>query len=490
MAFGVLAYSGYVPHARLKRSTVAAALGGGTASGCRAVASYDEDTTTMAVEAARGALRAVAKGLRPQQLYFSSSQPAYLDKTNATAIHAALGLPPSVFAADLAGSVRSGVAALDAGVALAGAGATTLVLLSDIRSGLPGSTDEIGGGDAAAALVVGPDTPSAPILAEHLATRHLTAEFLDRWRRPGAGGAQLWEERFGEQQYVPLALEVLTDALISAGITRAEIDHLIVCGPHQRAVKTAAARCEVPRAALTDDLSGRVGNVGAAQLGLVLADVLDRAKPRQVVVTLTLADGASASIWRTSTALAEHRGGPTVAEQIAAGDDTLSYPTFLSWRNHLDREPPRRPEPAVAAAPPSARSCDWKFGLQASRCRRCGTRHLPPARVCWNCGGVDDMTTERLSDVPATIATFSIDRLAYTPSPPLCVAAIDFDGGGRFMCELADADPASIAVGDRVQMTFRRMNTAGGVHNYFWKARPAPTDSITSGGPHGFNGNR
>ena len=51
------------------------------------------------------------------------------------------------------------MAALDAGVALAGAGATTLVLLSDIRSGLPGSTDEIGGGDAAAALMVGPDTP-------------------------------------------------------------------------------------------------------------------------------------------------------------------------------------------------------------------------------------------------------------------------------------------------------------------------------------------
>ena len=63
MTFGVLAYGGYVPHARLKRSTVAAALGGGTALGCRAVASYDEDTTTMAVEAARGALRAAPKGL-------------------------------------------------------------------------------------------------------------------------------------------------------------------------------------------------------------------------------------------------------------------------------------------------------------------------------------------------------------------------------------------------------------------------------------------
>ena len=38
----------------------------------------------------------------------------------------------------------------------------------------------------------------------------------------------------------------------------------------------------------------------------------------------------------------------------------------------------------------------------------------------------------------------------------------------------ADADPGSVAVGDRVEMTFRRMATARGIHNYFWKARPVP----------------
>ena len=29
-----------------------------------------------------------------------------------------------------------------------------------------------------------------------------------------------------------------------------------------------------------------------------------------------------------------------------------------------------------------------------------------------------------------------------------------------------------VKIGDRVQMTFRRMMTAKGVHNYFWKAKP------------------
>ena len=51
-------------------------------------------------------------------------------------------------------------------------------------------------------------------------------------------------------------------------------------------------------------------------------------------------------------------------------------------------------------------------------------------------------------------------------------AAVDFDGGGRFSCELTDCAPDQVAVGTRVELTFRRMYTAQGVHNYFWKARP------------------
>jgi uncharacterized OB-fold protein len=82
------------------------------------------------------------------------------------------------------------------------------------------------------------------------------------------------------------------------------------------------------------------------------------------------------------------------------------------------------------------------------------------------------MQPERLADVPATIATFTVDRLAYSLSPPVVAAVIDFEGGGRFQCELTDVDPASVAIGQKVEMTFRRLFTADGIHNYFWKARP------------------
>ena len=71
-----------------------------------------------------------------------------------------------------------------------------------------------------------------------------------------------------------------------------------------------------------------------------------------------------------------------------------------------------------------------------------------------------------------TVATFTIDRLAYSPSPPTIAVVIDFDGGGRFTSELTDADPDEVHIGMRVRMTFRNTLTAEGVHNYFWKATP------------------
>ena len=37
---------------------------------------------------------------------------------------------------------------------------------------------------------------------------------------------------------------------------------------------------------------------------------------------------------------------------------------------------------------------------------------------------------------------------------------------------MTDVDPKTVKIGDRVEQTFRRLYTANGIHNYFWKARP------------------
>jgi uncharacterized OB-fold protein len=91
-------------------------------------------------------------------------------------------------------------------------------------------------------------------------------------------------------------------------------------------------------------------------------------------------------------------------------------------------------------------------------------------------GAVDEMDPVGRADTEATIATYTVDHLAYSPSPPVVFAVVDFDGGGRFPVELTDVDPATIEIGDRVAMTFRKLYTADGIHDYFWKAKPVGVD--------------
>jgi hydroxymethylglutaryl-CoA synthase len=464
---GLVSYGTYIPRHRLKRSEISSVLASGNAGtgaaarGTRAVAGYDEDSTSMGVEAARQALRR-APGTSPARLIFATSSPPYLDKTNANTIHAALRLEPGAFAVDMAGSVRSGVGAM---LLAQETPHPTLVVLSDLRTGLPGGADEREGGDAAAAFLFGAGDPLVEVVAEASSTD----EFLDRWRLPGSPASRVWEERFGEHVYVPLADAAFAEALKKAGMTPSDVDLLVVAGTHARAARVFSSAAGVDRVA--DDLSGSVGNPGAAQPGILLAAALDEAEPGQRIALVVLADGATAQILQVTTTAAA-RLGPSVAEQVAAGDDSLRYATFLSWRGFLIREPPRRPDPVAPAAPPTHRSAGYKYGFVGHRCQECGTVHLPAVRVCVNCKSVDRMVDVPMADQAGTIATFTIDHLAYSPSPPVIAAVVDLDAGGRFSCELTDADPQAVAIGDRVEMTFRRTVTAGGVHNYFWKARP------------------
>ena len=446
----LLSYAAYIPRHRLQHSELAAALGNGSARpGSRLVAAYDEDSTTMGVEAAR---RALSGGRRPDSIYFATTAPAYFDKTNASAIHAALDLGREGFAVDLAGSARGTVGALRSAAATGG-----LAVLSDIRTGHPGSADERDGADAAAAFLFG----EGEAVAELVAQASVTAEFLDRWRAPGEYASRVWEERFGLECYLPLIKDAAGRALKAAGLDAA--DHVIVSSPHARAA--AAAMKEFGAQAPA------TGYAGAADPGLQLASVLDRAAADETVLVLVAADGCDALIFRTTERLADARSSEPIDAQLPHGRD-IRYATYLSWRGLIERETPRRPEPDRPAGPPAARSESWKFAFVGSRCTACGRVHVPPTRVCSACHAVDQMERAPLAEQPGTVATYTVDRLAYSPSPPMIDVVVDFDGGGRYTLELADAAPEEVEIGTRVEMTFRRLYTSGGVHNYFWKARP------------------
>nr|BFE55601.1 hydroxymethylglutaryl-CoA synthase family protein [Dactylosporangium thailandense] len=470
-SIGVSDYGVYVPYWRLEHAAIGVATGNRAGKGMRAVAGYDEDTTTLAVEASRRALSATARSTPLSSVVLATSAPVYADKTNAGAVHAALGLDQSVRVADSCGGVRSGVAALLTAMHQPGA---NLVALSDLRTGPTGSLDEATGGDAAAAFVLGGS--DRPLVAELLGSGSASREFLDRWREPGAPWSSTWEERFGEDIYLELGAAAFEDALKSAGVAVDEITLFATTGLSRRAAGKLPDRLGIPVDRRHDGLVSTIGNAGTAHCGVLLGALFDAAKPGDVVALAVLADGADTLVFRMTDA---HRPSGAVATEIARGAGRVGYVDFLSWRGLIERQQPRRPDPDRAVPPATNRQLEWKFSFSGSECEACGTRHLPPQRVCLRCGTQDRMQLRSLADTRATIATFTVDHLAFSLAPPLIAAALDFDGGGRYLCELTDIDASAIAVGQRVEMTFRRMSTTSGIHNYFWKARPVAEGAVS-----------
>jgi hydroxymethylglutaryl-CoA synthase len=363
------------------------------------------------------------------------------------------------------GAVRSGLGTLRAALQ-----STDQVLLTTagLRGGLPTSVAESEGGDGAAAFLVG-DDGAAPVLAEYLGGASETEEFVDRWRAPGSPTTRRWEERFGETVYVPMAERAYNAALKACDLSPEQVDIAVVTGNHARAVRSTANRLGAK--AVADNLDATVGNCGAAQFGVVLADVLDKAEPGTTVAVVGLADGVDVLVFRTTGALSEFTPSKAVADQVARAAP-VTYAKFLSWRGMVDVEPPNRPMPSRVSSAAAARATEWKYGFVGSRDRTTGIVHLPPQRVGINGGTVDDMEPIPEAETLATVTTYTVDRLIYSESPPVIFAVLDFDGGGRFPCQLTDCDVDDVEVGTRVEMTFRRLFTADGIHNYFWKARP------------------
>lgn len=456
--------AGYVPHHRLQRAEIRGVLGKGGGKGTRAVAAYDEDTTTMGVEAARLALKA-APAAAVDRLWFATSAPAYLDKTNATTVHAALRLDDDVLAMDAGGAVRSGVGALRSALESSG---TTLVVSADLRSGRPSSAEEASGGDGAAAVLVGEADDEAGLAAEYLGGASVTDEFVERWRNPGDRHTRTWEDRFGEAVYPDLGRRAWDAALKAAGVEADAVAKVAVHSQNARAAGRVAKA--LGGVHVVDDLGSTVGNTATAHAGLLLATLVETAEPGEVVALVSLVDGADVLLFRVTGSGASVR---PVAGQVERAAD-LAYGTFLAWRGELELEPPNRPEPGRPSSSVAHRTKDWKFGFEGSRDRESGALHLPPARVSFTNAHQDDMERSPMADVEATIATYTVDRMAYSPSPPIIFAILDFDGGGRFPCELTDCTEADLALGGRVEMTFRVLGTQDGIHNYFWKARPLP----------------
>ncbi|WP_405066446.1 hypothetical protein OG558_32685 [Kribbella sp. NBC_01510] len=453
----LLAYATYLPHYRLTRSAVNAALTGiPRGSGARTVAGYDEDAVSMAV----AAIRALGAGVgEADHLYFATTNSPLLDKSCSLIVHAASGMHGRAFALDLTG-LRSGLGALKAASESGGVAAA-----ADLRTGRPGSAEEADGGDGAAAFLFG-DSDGDDAIAEVLGSASVPKEVMDAWRTPGTSYALIGEDRFVDHVLAQAVQEVVTEIGKRSGHTETPTTSVVSTLNRRLASSLRASIGSEGGSEAQDAHRENTGYCGAADLGLLLASALDTAKAGDTILVVSAGGGADALLLRVL------KDGPFAGDRRpdSAGRE-IGYHQYLTWRGLVAREPARRPERPSVAPPPAYRNSGWKFGLTGSQCLECGKVYLPPARVC-ACGAVDQTKPFSIADLTGTIVTQTTDGVSDSPAPPALAALIDFGTTGRLLLELTNASPADVADGAEVEMTFRRTYAVDDVPNYFWKARP------------------
>jgi 3-hydroxy-3-methylglutaryl CoA synthase/uncharacterized OB-fold protein len=438
-------------------------------SGSRAVAGWDEDALTMAVEAARGLCGDPAPV--PAALRFASTSAYFTDRAQSAIALDALALPRSVRTSDAANSRRAATTALlDALLA----GASELVTAAEKRPTQPGSAAQLAFGDGAAAIRTGEG--AAARLVGHAT---LTHDLIDRYASREHPMSYAYEERFVRDASVAeLFVPSIRAACESAGITPDRVSH-VACAEPVPATWRAAAKvlhCSAPNHC--EALSERAGDLGAAHaihgLGLALA----AAVPGDLVLMAGFGSGIDVLIFEV---IGSVPGAGAMQAALDQGEVMSCYSRFLSLADGIDLDWGMRAEfEQKAQATVLERIGRDMIGFIGGR-DSTGNVQFPKSAIPVNpaLGAPEPLEDIRLADLEATIVSVTADRLNFTPDPPFDFGLVQFDdlfggGGARVLMEMVDRPQAGFAVGQRVRMRLRikSRNARLGFRTYFWKAAP------------------
>jgi uncharacterized OB-fold protein len=344
---------------------------------------------------------------------------------------------------------------------------------------MPGSDFERELGDGAAAFLVSDDESSVIFKDIYC----VADEILDVWRNDEDKYVRSWEDRFnineGYSKVMPAALRTL---LGRNKLTVEDISKAAYYAPSSRRHSDVGKNLGLNADQIQPHLFGSVGDTGAAYCPMLLAASLQEAKEGDRIVAASYGNGADVFLFEVKDRL---HNGLTIDNLKASKVILKDYRKYLNWRGLLEMTTGRRRPPVPT---PSA-TCLWRerdetIRLNGVKCKQCGMVQYPPQRVCYNCHTKDEFESYRFWDKKARVTTYTEDFATPIPNPPLVLTVIDFAGGGRMWTYMTDIGNSRVELEMPVEMTFRKLFTSEGIHNYSWKCMPVRFQSGISNGEH------
>ncbi len=469
---GIISIGAYIPQYRINLEEVAKFWRARSAGGEKAVAGYDEDSITMAVGAAFECRRRSKDEVGG--VYFATTTHPYKEKQGASIIASAMDLKRESLTADFSNSLRSATIAIGSALnaVQCGAAKNIMVIASDCRLGAPQGKFEQQLGEGAAAVILGSDR----VIAEIEAGYSIFSDFTDLWRTGGDAFVQSAEGRFISQSgYGPIMKEAISGLLKKCSAHPADFSKIVFYASDLKEHAELAKGLGFEKTQVQDPLFAQIGNTGSAAAIVTLAAALEDAKPGDRILFAGYGDGCDTFILRVTQEIAGFQTKPGFRDRLAK-KTVIDYGKYLSWRELMTIESPNLParsEPSLQSRWREHKSISALYGV---KCKKCGTPQFHPIgqniRVCAVCQSKDDFEDYRFSDKKGKLFSYAIDQLQPTQNPPGLNGVVDFDEGGRLICELTDYDLDIVKIGMPVEMTYRKMSQGQGMNNYFWKAKP------------------
>ena len=368
-SIGITALGTYIPYYFIKRETIGSAWGARGQKGVRSLANVDEDSITMAVEAARKCL-----SFMPQRdvdaLYFASTTSPYSEKSAATIVATACDLPVNTFVSDFGSSLKCGTNALKAALDCARNGETVLVTTADCRNAYPKSAEEQLFGDAAAAVSVG----SEKVLATFDGFSSVNAEITDVWVNTGEKFINTAEQRFRiDEGYMASMKKAVTSLMKKCELAPTDIAKVVLATPTMRDHEKLAKKLGFAPEQLQSAFLLDIGICGCAQPVFLLACAIAQAEPGDKILMASYGQGADAFLFTVTDEVKNisQAMGQDCERQLANRRELREYGRFLSFKGVVEAVPG---EPFKI---PASTSMYWReqntyLRLKGSKCNCCG----------------------------------------------------------------------------------------------------------------------
>ena len=471
----ILGYGISIPRFQIENSVLHPRKG---KKGKRRIIFSDEDSITLAFDAACRCFESCTQGQNESHfteeidaVLFASTTPVFQNRYHASFLAEMLDLRKGILAMDLTASPRSGTDALLMAFQLMKTDNYKKILLLAADSFFPPIGDEFiptyRNGHAGCALLIGSQDGIAEIRSARTFSSFIAEDFTYK------GNPVQLDSRFSRSAGFASSVDQSLDNFLSSGTHKSsDYDKVILNSIHAKSAKRSFGKrgFDIDNQLVKDELEPETGSTGVCHAIILLIDCLEKISGN----TLLIDYYNGTNIFHIEQADREHKKkGRIIQDQLKDGVNIKNYQDYLVLKNAAEAASNTQKREIFSSYMMLEREKENVLHLKGLACTQCGTVYFIKTQRCKKCKN----ETFRPKKLAKRGVIFTFTKEFYFPSsfPPVTMAVIDLEGGGRLTLQMTDEmypeESDENLIGSEVRLVLRKMMETDTNPNYFWKCK-------------------